>query len=55
MCAFVCMLHEARYGILKKSISLIKAYVSHDWLKGQFAPGPHNEVSITATTKEMFF
>lgn len=26
-----------------------------DWLKGRFALGPHNEVSITETTKEMFF
>ena len=27
-----------------------------DWLKGSFLPpGPHSEVSITATTKEMFF
>lgn len=29
--------------------------VGHDRLKGNAAPGPHNEVSITATTKEMFF
>lgn len=38
MCASVCMWHEARYRILKKSITLIKANVSHDWLKRALCP-----------------
>lgn len=43
---------------LHKSVTTVKFNVSSisDQCKGRaFAPRPHNEVSITATTKEMFF
>lgn len=43
---------------LHKSVTTVKFNVSSisDQCKGgAFAPRPHNEVSITATTKEMFF
>ncbi len=58
VCVCVCGSGKQDAGFQKSAtFARVKFNVSsgRDWLKGSFAPGPHNEVSITATTKEMFF
>lgn len=56
-CVCVCETVLKKDAGFQKSTTTVIFNVSsdRDLLKGSIASGPHNEVSITATTKEMFF